>query len=313
MTTAMTTAAAPAPTSPAGQATLDESDLPFVAKLGAYTHLRHRDAILVRSRRGHGADEFTLTVHWPATGGPGPYDPRLLAQTVRQTGLAVAHAEYGVPTTHQTLLRALDITVEPGLRAVEGSEFEVDVTVARTAGRSRKSLAMRFAIRQGGVLVGRADTQFDWVSPVAYQRVRGQYLTVDWGRWPLPRPIAAHLVDRDDDIDVLLAAGDGDHQWQLRNDVSNTLLFDHPVDHVPGLVLLEAAWQAAQAYAAPATFELTDIAMTYERYAEFDEPCWIEAQPLPASAPGRITVEVTGHQGGRQAFGARLSGLRHHP
>ncbi|MEV0638646.1 ScbA/BarX family gamma-butyrolactone biosynthesis protein [Streptomyces sp. NPDC050619] len=299
-------------TTVAAQATLDDSDPSFMAKLGEYTHLRDSDAILVRSRRRQGADDFTLTVHWPATGGPGPYDPRLLAQTVRQTGLAVAHAEYGVPTTHQTLLRALDITVEPGLLAVEGSAFEVDVAVTRTAGRSRSSLAMGFRIHQHGVLVGRADTEFDWVSPAAYERVRGRYLTVDWGRWPLPRPVAPRLVARADDIDVLLAAGAGDHRWQLRNDVSNTLLFDHPVDHVPGLVLVEAAWQAAHAYAAPARFELGDIAITYERYVEFGEPCWIEARPLPAPAPGRIAVEVTGHQSGRQAFGARLSGLRHH-
>ncbi|MFJ7150523.1 ScbA/BarX family gamma-butyrolactone biosynthesis protein [Streptomyces sp. NPDC100445] len=278
------------------------------AKLGEYTHLRHISAILVSSWRRERPDVFTVTAHWPEHHGPGPYDPRLLAQTVRQSGLLVAHAEYGVPTGHQTLLNSLKITTQPGFRTAGACDFEVDITVTRRARRC--ALGMRFRIRRGHATVCLAETEFGWVSPAAYRRMRGRHLTVDWGEWPLPAPIGRHLAGRADDGDVLLAAGTAGHRWRLRNDVSNTLLFDHPVDHVPGLVLLEAAHQAARAAAGPEPVELTDVAIDFERYVEFDEPCWIDARRLSTLVPNWYAVAVTGRQGGEVAFEARLSGLR---
>ncbi|WP_259407788.1 ScbA/BarX family gamma-butyrolactone biosynthesis protein [Streptomyces akebiae] len=279
-----------------------------MARLGEYTHLRHDSAIVVRDWRRTGPDTFTVAARWPGYRGPGRYDPRLLAQTIRQSGLLVAHAEYGVPTGHQTLLSNLRITAEAGFQAREASDFEVDIAVTRS-GRRSASLGMEFRIRRDGATVCLADTEFGWVSPAAYRRVRGPHLTVAWGEWPVPEPIDSHLVGRADDSDVLLAAGPADHQWQLRNDVSHTLLFDHPVDHVPGLVLLEAAHQAAHAAAGPTPVELTDISIGYERYVEFDEPCWIEARRLPTLLPDWCAVVVTGRQGGEVAFQARLRGL----
>ncbi|MCX3061925.1 ScbA/BarX family gamma-butyrolactone biosynthesis protein [Streptomyces beihaiensis] len=279
------------------------------ANLGQYTHLIHTPAILVRDWRREEPDTFTVTARWPEHRGPGPYDPRLLAQTIRQSGLLVAHAEYGVPTGHQTLLSNLNITADPGFQAREASDFEVDIAVTRSTRRSA-GLGMEFRIRRDGATVCLADTEFGWVSPAAYRRVRGRHLAVEWSEWPVPEPISRHLVCRADDSDVLLAAGTAGHQWQLRNDVSNTLLFDHPVDHVPGLVLLEAAHQAAHAAAGPTPLEFTDMAISFGRYVEFDEPCWIEARRLPALLPNWCAIVVTGCQGGEVAFQARLRGLQ---
>ncbi|MDT9682267.1 ScbA/BarX family gamma-butyrolactone biosynthesis protein [Streptomyces sp. TRM76323] len=278
-------------------------------RLGEYTHLRHSSAILIEDWHRRGPDSFGVLVRWPAGGAAGEYDPRLLAQTIRQSGLLVAHAEYGVPTGHQTLLNTLNITVWPGFRAREGAAFEVRVTVTREAGPS--ALGMEFEIRRpGGAPVCLANTRFGWVSPAAYRRVRGRHLAVDWGRWPLPEALPPRRVGRTRDNDVLLAAGGDGHRWQLRNDVSQTLLFDHPVDHVPGLVLLEAAQQAAYAATWPWPVDFTDVCVSYAQYVEFDEPCWIEAGPLTTLLPGRFAIEVRGHQGGRTAFEARMRGRR---
>lgn len=279
------------------------------AKIGEYTHIRHEAAILVRDWRQEGPDTFTVTVRWPKHRGPGSYDSRLLAQTIRQSGLLVAHAEYGVPTSHPALLSNLNITVKSGFQVREASDFQVGIAVTRSARRST-SLSMKFRINRDGATLCLADTEFSWVSQAAYRRVRGRHLTVDWGQWPLPEPISHHLTQRADDNEVLLAAGAPGHQWQLRNDVSDTLLFDHPVDHVPGLVLLEAAHQAAHAVASPMPVELTDIAIYYERYVEFDEPCWVEARRLPTLLPNRLAVAVTGRQGATLAFQAWLRGLQ---
>jgi hypothetical protein len=245
---------------------------------------------------------FSLSVRWPAAEGDLPYDPRLLAQTVRQTGLVVAHAAYDVPLTHQTVLSFLSFTLVPGLRPPRGraSAPDVRIAVAQNGGRRRttKALRMSFQVSLDGSELARAEAEFAWISERVYARLRGARRHVDWGAWAVPAPVDARLVARPSAADVMLSPGDRPHRWLLRNDPSNHLIFDHPVDHVPGLALLEAADQAARALLAPAALAATGIEATYVRYVEFDRPCHIEAEPLPE--PG--SVRVTGTQEGEAAF-----------
>ncbi|MGP4052836.1 ScbA/BarX family gamma-butyrolactone biosynthesis protein [Streptomyces sp. 2A115] len=277
--------------------------------LGEYTHLRHRDSVLIRGWSRRGPDEFAIPARWPDTDGPGVYDPRLLTQTIRQSGLAVAHAEYGVPTSHQTLLHHLNFTVEPGFEALKASTFQVELAVSRTARHTAKAFSMDFRIVRNGATVSRADAEFAWISPAAYRRLRGEHPTAGWGEWPRPEPVTPLLVGRADEADVVLAPSDSPCRWQLRNDITNALLFDHPVDHVPGLVLLEAAYQGAHAALAPASFEPTRVATSFKRYVEFDAPCWIEAEVRPSPGPNLFAVDITGTQDGQTMFRASFSGV----
>ncbi|AWK08889.1 A-factor biosynthesis protein [Streptomyces spongiicola] len=278
-------------------------------KIGEYTHLTHGATLLVGDWRKQGPDTHLISVRWPSNNTTGGADPRLLAQTVRQCGLLVAHAAYGVPTGHHTLLHSLNITTEPGFRAGEGASFEVRLTVTRAERRS-STLSMVLHIRSRDRTVAIADTVFAWVSPAAYRRMRGRRLHVDWAGWPVPDPAAPHLVGRLHHGDVLLADGGSRDRWRLRNDVSNILLFDHPVDHVPGLVLLEAAQQAAHALTYPDPVEFTDVSIEFARYVEFDEPCWLTVEPLTTLLPEWSSLRIAGRQGERDVFRARLKGLR---
>jgi hypothetical protein len=272
------------------------------ALLCSYAHLRREEYLLVTGWERLTSRDFALGVTWPAVQGDLPHDPRVLAQTVRQTGLVVAHAEFDVPLTHQTMLSTLSFSITPGLRIPRGrtSALDVHVTVAESGSRRRSASALRmsFHVLQDGVTVARAESEFAWISERVYGRVRGARRSVDWGAWPVPAPLDARLVGRACAADVALAAGDRPGRWLLRNDPDNHLLFDHPVDHVPGLALLESADQAARAHRSQAPFAPTAIEATYWRYVEFDQPCWIEAEPLPE--PG--SVRVTGIQEDEPAF-----------
>lgn len=101
-----------------------------------------------------GPDLFAVSVRWPSLSCSLPYDPRLVAQTVRQCGLTVAHAEYGVPLSHQTLLNSLEFALSPELRAspVRTTALRVLVHVTRTG----RALHMRFRMLSGEVTVARA-------------------------------------------------------------------------------------------------------------------------------------------------------------
>ncbi|HWU06569.1 MAG TPA: ScbA/BarX family gamma-butyrolactone biosynthesis protein [Streptomyces sp.] len=276
-----------------------------------FVHLRHSDMVFLTAWRRREDGEFSLAARWPAPATGLPYDPRVLTQTIRQSGLVIAHAAYGVPLTGQTLLNHFDFTVTPGFGVPsEGhSDLTVEVSVREPGkrGRTVHSLGMDVRVLQGDRMVARADSEFGWASPRAYRRLRGEHGALAWNTWPLPAPVDPRTVGRAAPSDVVLAAGDGPRHWQLRHDVDNVVLYDHPVDHVPGLVLMEAAHQAALAALHPAPFEATTVTSAFEQYAEFDRPCWIEAEILPA-APGEASVLVTATQDGEAVFRGRLGG-----
>lgn len=282
--------------------------MPPTAPLGAYAHLRREEHLLVTGWERRPGGEVVVGARWPAVQGELPYDPRVLAQTVRQSGLVVAHAVYDVPLTHQTMLSTLDLTVAPGLRVPRGraTALDVHVTVREAGGgrRTTSALHMTFRILSGGERLAGAASEFTWISERVYARVRGARRNVTWGAWEVPPPVDAPLVGRAAPGEVMLAAGDRPHRWLLRTDPADRLLFDHPVDHVPGLALLEAADQAARALRGPAPFAPTAIAASYRRYVEFDRPCWITAGPLPE--PGG--VRVVGTQEGETAFRVDFTG-----
>lgn len=270
--------------------------------LGAYTHLRREENLLVTGWQRLSDREFSLAVRWPSVHGDLPYDPRILAQTIRQTGLVVAHAECGVPLTHQTMLSALSFALSPDLRVPRDRRpaLDVRIVVEENGGRLRTANALRmsFQVLLDGTEKARAEAEFAWISERAYARFRGARRHVDWASWTVPEPVDARLVSRPSATDVMLSPGDRPGRWLLRNDPGNHLLFDHPVDHVPGLALLEAADQAARALLAPEPFRPAGVRATYLRYVEFDRPCHVEAERLPE--PG--SVRVTGTQEDEPVF-----------
>ncbi|MCS0636047.1 A-factor biosynthesis protein [Streptomyces sp. LP05-1] len=288
--------------------------------LGPYSHLRIERNLLVTDWSALGEGEFALRARWPEAGSDPLRDPRLLLRTVRQSGLIVAHAAYGVPLSHQTLLRALEYEIPtpvpdpgapPGAAGGTGRTHAVtvDLSVAPTSRHGRVgSLSMRFRIRRPGAPTARARATFDYVSPTAYRRLRGERAEVAWADWPVPPGIEPERAGRYDPRNVVLAADGRPHGWLLRNDTADDVLFDHPVDHVPGLVLMEAADQAARARLFPVLYAPTRVRMEFSRYVEFDRPCVIEAEPFrEPDAPG-LSVRVTGSQDGEQAVRAELYG-----
>ncbi|MCZ0971672.1 AfsA-related hotdog domain-containing protein [Streptomyces albulus] len=58
---------------------------------------------------------------------------------------------------------------------------------------------------------------------------------------------------------------------------AHPVLFDHPVDHVPGMLMVEAARQAARAVAPHWSLPVA-LDCSFARYAELDAPCWVGAR-----------------------------------
>ncbi|MGI5348330.1 ScbA/BarX family gamma-butyrolactone biosynthesis protein [Streptomyces sp. CA-250714] len=277
-----------------------------------------------------GENRFSLTGQWPRahtffTSPDGRrHDPLQAAETMRQVGLYLAHSEFNVPLGHHFVMWDLSFTTDHDRLLIGDHPSDLTLTAVCTdpvwKGKRLSDFGMDITIWRDGESVAHGGGRFTCVSEATYRRLRG-------GREPVATPDRVPTQGRrgtvrgDQDtgdpaefgrtrsVDVVLRSTDKPGRWLLSPDPDHPILFDHGGDHVPGMVLMEAARQAARALLAPGyTLAPTSMSTDFCRYAEFDSPCWIEAHLLTVQQAGKLTVHVTGHQDGEHVFLAQLQG-----
>ncbi|MFE7130667.1 ScbA/BarX family gamma-butyrolactone biosynthesis protein [Streptomyces sp. NPDC057638] len=266
-----------------------------------------------------GDDQFSIRAVWPhdhpfygsvATDQGRSHDPLLVAETMRQAGMLVCHAAYGVPIGYQFLLAGLEYTCVPEHLAAGDSPQEIDVEVncanLTWRGGVPASADITWDVKRGGCLIASGSSASRYTSPGVYRRMRGESARPGVSI-PRTAPLEPERVGRTRVEDVVLSATAMEYVWQLRVDTSHPTLFQRPNDHVPGMLLLESARQAACALTA-VPFVPTSGRTRYYRYVEFDRPCWIQAAVLPSRIPHTTTVQINGQQDGHLAFAVTFTG-----
>ncbi|MCI3227315.1 ScbA/BarX family gamma-butyrolactone biosynthesis protein [Streptomyces sp. NP-1717] len=261
---------------------------------------------------------FTVTAQWPRghsfyASVDGCHDPLIAAETIRQTGLLLAHAEFGVPLDHHLLVGELDVTVRPAHLSVGPTPptLRLDVTCSRTEHRRGTLTRCRVdaEIRREGHLAATGGGSFSCIGPKIYQRLRAAKIPTG-DRAPADSPTvpeSPRAVGRTAPADVVLSPTGSPGRWQLRVDTRHPILFDHPVDHVPGMLLLEAARQATTATLGHVCLPLA-VTSEFTRYVEVGTACVIEARRLSAPGTGgEEAVLVTAVQEGTPAFRATVT------
>ncbi|MFC9537070.1 ScbA/BarX family gamma-butyrolactone biosynthesis protein [Streptomyces sp. NPDC056975] len=286
-----------------------------------YVHKAAQAEVLLCGWQENGENAFLAPTQWPRshsfyTPAHDLHDPMLFAESVRQAIPLVSHVGYGAPMDHRQIWDYFRCTVSPEelRRGPTPADCEMQLScddVVRRAGRLG-GMTLRATMIRHGRRMGVAETRFANQAPAIYRRLRGA--RCDAARAmahavPLPAPLAPDEVGRINPQDVVLAPSGTDRHWQLRVDLAHPVLFDHPVDHIPGMLLLEAARQAAHSTLSPRRSFMTSIDAKFTRFVEFDEPCWIEAERITASTPGHETVRVTAQQGDHTPFTATVTSL----
>lgn len=224
--------------------------------------LVHRDAIaevLLTDLVRLGDTEFLVAAQWPRSHRVyrpdhiGRHDPMLILESIRQSGLAVSHFAFGVGFDQQSLMRdvsfVLDQRTEPRalLRATNLSITVSCRDVIMRGGRLRgMTVALSFAADDLRFATGGGTIR--WISAEGYAALRARGgIRLDWDqlRWSsaipprVPSPIRAVA-------DVLITAESGPgSRRRLVVPLDHPVYFDHPLDHAPGMLLIDAAWQAA--------------------------------------------------------------------
>ncbi|OLZ67845.1 hypothetical protein AV521_23505 [Streptomyces sp. IMTB 2501] len=274
--------------------------------------------VFLTSIHPDGPDRFLISAQWPRQHSfyrsrHGFHDPLIFAETIRQAGLIIGHTGYQVPLANPFILNGMefDITPEGLARGAAPAHLMLETRCENIQRRGERLLGLEYRIDlyRDMVQVGSAHCGFTCVSPSVYRRLRGQAAGAgtgaggDTGAGPaslcgeLPPPVAPELVGQESAGDVVLSATDRPGSWLLRCDPDHPVLFDHPVDHVPGMVVLEAMRQAAFARSGGRPL-LVGCAMEFLRYAELGLPTEIHAAPEPARADGTVPVRVAAAQNG---------------
>ncbi|MFD5156556.1 ScbA/BarX family gamma-butyrolactone biosynthesis protein [Streptomyces hawaiiensis] len=259
---------------------------------------------------------FRFTAHWPAAHpffGPVDdlhQDPMIVGETLRQASMVLAHAEFGAPADTHFVMWDLTVRVDPTALlladAAEPVEFDVVCSEVRRRGRGLHSMRTTMEFRRAGRLVARGTGSTGCTSPRAYRRLRADHLHALDTPVPLLAGIAPQTAGRTRAEDVVLAPADRPGVWNLRVDTGHPVLFPRPNDHVPGMVLFEAARQAATAASGLHPFLPGRMTAEFARYAELHSPCRIETEVLEEH-PGEVTVRVSGRQDGALVFTAGLT------
>lgn len=259
--------------------------------------------------------QFSVSAHWPRAHrffSPvgGHQDPLLVAETMRQTTMLIAHSEFGVPLGDAFVMWELRYVSEAG-RLVLGEDpwdITVDVSCSRIQrrGRSLGSMELELLLHRRGTVLASGGGRISCTSARAYQRVRGHRSDMLDARIPLLPAVAPRTVGRTSEHDVVLAPAAAPGTWALRLDTAHPTLFSHSNDHVPGILLLEAARQAAQAASPGRVFLPTSIEADFLQYVELDRPCWIDARPVPADGTSPAGVRIRAVQDDEPAFTCTL-------
>ncbi|MEU1007014.1 ScbA/BarX family gamma-butyrolactone biosynthesis protein [Streptomyces sp. NPDC005890] len=280
-----------------------------------------------------------VTVDWPArhafyTATAHRHDLLFFTESVRQALAVASHLGIGVPQGYRMGWERLTCTASPEALATGPDPSVVELTITHDEVVRRKSGVFRLTAHvratRNGQPLGTARVGYTAYPPALYNRLRGARADARaaFARALPPGPaVEPALVGRTDAHDVTLTPDTSEvphgtpRRWTLRTDTTHPILFDHPHDHIPGMVLLEAVSQAAQADAAPRRIVPVELDTVFHRYVELDLPCAIVADDAGFEEPGLESGleprldrrRVSGIQDGQAVFTTLITSIVQDP
>lgn len=232
-------------------------------------------------------------------------DPLMLLEACRQAGLYASHRFEGVPRENKFILTHLKFTRHDTGRAVRlPDRLVMDAVVTSRLLRDGevRGIDLELTLLMPGGVVGVVDLGLRYRSQESYRALR---LRNRDAREPesterfQPRhvtsPAAPRTVGRHRRENVVigdLRSGEGFVQGVLRLPASHASMFDHAQDHIPGMVLAEAARQLAvltghDQHGWPVhRSRLDELHITFLRFGEL-EPSTLLHATVGAARPAR--------------------------
>jgi hypothetical protein len=305
---------------------LDDVELSFRRTVDReLVHRRALSEVFLTDFRPTGDDGFVAAAQLPPShayytdhlGSTRHVDPFLLLECCRQAETYAGHDLLGVPLDHRFVLREWSLRLGgPVDMPVGGAPPELVVTGAVhnpvRRGEQLRGITFDMGLTVSRTRVGALRMVVAYLPGNAYDLLRRR---ARGGAPPLSdnvrdtgtgTPVPARRVGRANPANVVLAAVEtaGPRATAvMAAPFAHPSLFDHPQDHIPGMVLMEGARQLALAALADgpghpvADPTVVELAATFGRYAELDVPTLLRAETSggvngsPREAAVRVTFE----------------------
>lgn len=197
----------------------------------------------------------------------GPLHPLFVVEALRQAGIALTHEARGIPFGYQFVFQAIsiDFLAPPGLRIPSIASPLLLALRLRADQPSTRSASLHLDV-EGWHNADRfavAVATFRCVSAATYARLRaGSLADITLSK----RPVEITT-------EPLIGSPSGDARTEyLKVDYSHPTFFDHAVDHLPGMLLMEAALRAVGVTSVDSWPNLRGFHLLFQRFAELHEP-----------------------------------------
>ena len=217
------------------------------------------------------------------------HDPLGVAEAFRQAVVLLCHTRYDIPLHFKFLMETFSFEMlgALGVQPTAGPlMFSLTVDNLTHRDGAVSGVDVSGVLTEGTRPVARCNAVARGVSPEGYRRIRqGQedYRTSERILPPGAAVIGPERVGRSSDRDVLIST-DADRQTVFCTpDPRNHSLFDHPVDHIPGMILFEAARQAVREHTGDPATHIATLSAVFPRFTEWETPCHVSTTRLDAS------------------------------
>ncbi len=202
--------------------------------------------------------------HWLCHPTPGAVPPTLIAETLRQAGLAVCVAGLGLGPTVNFVISALTLrTGDTTLTFPRFGAWEGTAVVSFSDIVYRKGLASRFEVDYEIGDSVRAHITAQALSQSDYRAVRRNAHRLD-----------ETIVEGEEALLVDPVVTENSAEATLGVNEADPFFFDHPVDHLPGMLLLQSAVALHElATGSP----VASVSITFPTFAELRTPTRLRA------------------------------------
>jgi hypothetical protein len=228
----------------------------------------------------------------------GAADTLLLAESLRQITVGIAHALYEVPDEMKFVLSSLEIrndSLIPDFTRMTPTDIVakvlVDAIVTRRSGLSAFRINVSFLVGSERFASGSLAAQI--ISPNIYARLRHNGVSpVDQAAPPADakwEDLPPGRLGHGDRAVFPLPSGQG---WRLTPDPGHPILFDHPLDHISGMFVVEAIRQAFLQLHPDCVREPAAMVIEYRKMIELNSDCFLKIRQTANANPGWLRFDV---------------------
>ncbi|MGC1853018.1 MAG: ScbA/BarX family gamma-butyrolactone biosynthesis protein [Solirubrobacterales bacterium] len=234
----------------------------------------------------------------------GVHDLLLILETGRQGMTIYGHVRLEVPEETAFVMNGLRVEVidlEAMRQGDSPGELVIDVPFGEER-RDGKGRVRGYTLKGTGRIDGRPAIEINgeaMLIPAAlYERLRSVHIDDGTEIPPRPEPVDPTRVGRRSPRNVVVGdavRSNGELRCALIADTTHPSFFDHPLDHVPGMLMLETARQAALLYVHELGWSPTETVLEaceahFTQYAALSPPascrvCPGERPPVAGAAP----------------------------